>query len=80
MNGKRQMWFQFIKRVISKCLETKDLFHYFQYVNKIFERLIYNNLFEFFIKNKLIPFNESGFKQGDSCLYQFLSIAHEIYQ
>ena len=32
---------------------------------KIFERLIYNNLYEFFIKNDLISSNQSGFKQGD---------------
>ena len=46
---------------------------------KIFEHLIYNNLFEFFIKNDLIPSNQSGFKQVDSCIYQLLSITHEIY-
>ena len=32
---------------------------------KISERLIYNNLYEFFIKNDLISSNQSGFKQGD---------------
>ena len=47
---------------------------------KIFERLMYNNLYEFFIKHDLISSNQSGFKQGDSCIYQLLSITHEIYQ
>ena len=47
---------------------------------KIFERLIHDNLVEFFIKNDLISSNQSGFKQGDSCIYQLLSIKHEIYQ
>ena len=47
---------------------------------KKFERLIYNNLFEFFIKNDLISSNQSGFKQDGSCIYQLLSITHEIYQ
>ena len=47
---------------------------------KKFERLIYNNLFEFFIKNDLISSNQSVFKQGYSCIYQLLSITHEIYQ
>ena len=47
---------------------------------KIFERLIYNNLFEFFISNKLISSNQSGFKPGDSCINQLLSITHEIYK
>ena len=35
---------------------------------KIFERLIYNNLFEYFIENDLISQNQSGFKSGDSCI------------
>ena len=34
-------------------------------------------MFEFFIKNNLISSNQSGFKQGDSCTYQLLSITHE---
>ena len=33
---------------------------------KVFERLIYNSLFEFLIENKLISSNQSGFKPGDS--------------
>ena len=37
-------------------------------------------MFQFFIKNDLISSNQSGFKQGDSCIYQLLSITHEIYQ
>ena len=45
----------------------------------IFERLIYS-LFEFFIANKLISSNQSGFKPGDSCINQLLSITHEIYK
>ena len=24
--------------------------------------------------------NQQGFKQGDSCIYEILSIVHEIYQ
>ena len=47
---------------------------------KIFERLIYNSLFEFFIANELISSNQSGFKPGDSCINQLLSITHEIYK
>ena len=47
---------------------------------KIFERLIYNSLFEFFIANELISSNQSGFKPGDSCINQLLSITHKIYK
>ena len=37
-------------------------------------------MFEFFIENNLISKNQSGFRPGDSCINQFLSITHEIYQ
>ena len=47
---------------------------------KIFKRLIYISLFEFFIANELISSNQSGFKPGDSCINQLLSITHEIYK
>ena len=47
---------------------------------KIFKRLIYDSLFEYFIKNDLISSKQPGFKQGDSCIYQLLSITHEMYQ
>ena len=47
---------------------------------KIFERLLYDTMFEVFTKNNLISDNQSGFKPGDSCVNQLLSITHEIYQ
>ena len=47
---------------------------------KIFERLIYSSLFEFFIPKELISCNQSGFKPGDSCLNQHFYIIHEIYK
>ena len=43
---------------------------------KIFERLLYNQMFEFFIRNYLISQNQSDFKQGDSCINQLLAITH----
>ena len=39
-----------------------------------------NEMFKFFIKNELISSNESGFKSGDSCVNQLVSIIHEIYK
>ena len=47
---------------------------------KIFESLIYNSLFEYFIDNDLISSNQSGVKPCDSCTNQLISITHEIYQ
>ena len=48
--------------------------------SKIFGWLIFNERFGFFIENDLISQHQSGFKPGDSCINQLLSITHKIYQ
>ena len=45
---------------------------------KIFERLIYNVMYDFLSDNNLLSPNQSGFRSGDSCINQLLSINHEI--
>ena len=47
---------------------------------KVFKRLLFDKMFEFFIENNLISKSQSGFRPGDSCINQLLSITHEIYQ
>ena len=47
---------------------------------KIFDRVVYNELFSFLTDNKLISLNQSGFGSGDSCVNQLLAITHEIYK
>ena len=37
-------------------------------------------MFELFTKYHLISHSRSGFKPGDSCINQLLSITHEIYK
>ena len=47
---------------------------------KVFEILIFNEMFSFLLENNLVSPNQSGFKPGDSCINQLLSITHEIFQ
>ena len=47
---------------------------------KIFEKVIYNNLFGYFQVNKFLSENQSGFRSCDSCISQLLAITHEIYK
>ena len=47
---------------------------------KIFERLLHDSMFKFFTENNLISHDQSGFKPGDSCTNQLLSIMHRIYK
>ena len=48
--------------------------------SKIFERLIYNELFTFLTDNILISPNQSGFRPVNSCVNQLIAVAHEMYK
>ena len=66
--------------------ESKQLFKNYRPVSllpicgKVFERLIYNEVYPYLIDNNLISSHHSGFKGGDSCINQLHSITHEIYK
>ena len=50
---------------------------------KIFEKIIFTSMFEYFIENELFTFQtfqvyQSGFLPGNSCTSQLLIITHEI--
>ena len=47
---------------------------------KIFEKILYDNLYRYLQQNKLLNENQSGFRKGDSCVSQLLAITHEIYK
>ena len=44
---------------------------------KVFERLIFNSLFHYFIEKNLLSSHQSGFIPGNSCVQQLISITHE---
>ena len=46
---------------------------------KVFERLIFNSLFNYFIENNLLSPHHLGFNPGDLCVQQLISITHKIY-
>ena len=47
---------------------------------KVYERIIFNNLYNYFIHNNLITNNQSGFRPGDSVTNQLLYLVHEIHK
>ena len=47
---------------------------------KIFEKIIFNSLFQYLENNNLLNPHQSGFCPGDSCVHQLLSITYEIYR
>ena len=48
--------------------------------SKIFERVIVNFLFNYFMQNKLFTKFQSEFIPADPCVAQVVSITHEIYK
>ena len=48
--------------------------------SKIFEKVIFNSLFKYLDDNNLLNSNQSGFRSGDSCIHQLLSVTHKIYK
>ena len=46
---------------------------------KIFEKIVFNNLYSYFNVNKLLTKNQSGFRPGDSTTNQLLYLVSEIH-
>ena len=67
------------KKDDKQCLKNYGPIYLLPIRGKFFEKLIFIEMFKFFIKNELIPPNQSGFKPDDSCINQCLAITHEIY-
>ena len=47
---------------------------------KIFEKIIFDNLYPYVFGNGFIHDKQSGYRRGDSTVKQLLSITHEIYK
>ena len=45
---------------------------------KIFEKCLYDAIYRYFEENNLFSNCQSGFREGDSCISQLLSITHDI--
>ena len=79
LNGKKVTSFLFTKKGDKQTLKNYRPVSLLPICAKILERLMFNEMLEFFIENKLISSGQCGFKPDDSCINQLLSITHEIY-
>ena len=75
-NGKKPMVSLFIRKVINELSKTLVQFHFSLFVGK-YLNACFMTLCLIFSKNNLPP-NQSGFRPGDSCINQLLSINHEF--
>ena len=47
---------------------------------KIFEKIIFNRIYVFLLKEELLNPIQSGFRPSDSCINQLIAITHEIFE
>ena len=62
------------KKESENCYKNYRPIILFPIFSKIFERLIFNALFNFFVQNQLFSDSQSGFMPDNSCILQLLSI------
>ena len=48
--------------------------------SKVFQKITFNFLLNYFLENKIFTKCQSGFSSEDPCTSQFLSITHEIFK
>ena len=47
--------------------------------SKIFEKFIFDSIFELFNKNDFFNNNQSGFRRNDTCIHLLIAITHNIF-
>ena len=47
---------------------------------KIFEKVVFNRIYNFLLNERLLNPNQFGFRPSNSCLKQLLAITHEIFE
>ena len=77
ITGRKEILFPFIRNQVTNYLAiTWKLQTNIVTANII----IFNNLFRYIQDNKIFNDKQSGFRHGDSCVKQLISITHDIYQ
>ena len=79
LNGKKAILSLVTKKATKKTLKNYRLVSPLPICGKLFERLIFNEMFRLFLASNLLAPNRSGFNLGDSCINQSPSITQEIY-
>ena len=66
------------KKEIKNLLKSYRPIRLLSIFGKIYERIIFKELFKYFYQNQLFTKFRSGFLHDDSCILQLLSIVHKI--
>ena len=67
------------KKIVNNKLTIINWHLYYQFAQKIFEKLLLDSINEFLDKNCLLNSNESGFPPNGSSMHQRIAITHDIF-
>ena len=67
------------KKMTNNIYQTIGRSHFFRYVENYLNVFYITRCLIFLMTNHFISTNQSGFKHGDSCINQLLSITHGLY-
>ena len=70
---------QFIKKIVSKLLISIDRYLFCPFFSKIFEKTVFQELYNHLGTNNLITTNQSGFRPNDSETNQLISLVESIH-
>ena len=74
------MSFLHIKKINKRLVNNYRPISLLPIFGKIFEKIIFNRIYNFLLKEELLNPNQSGFRPSDSCINQLLAITHEIFE
>ena len=78
-NGSRGNIIPVHKKNDKQCVNNYRPVSLLPICGKIFEKLIFNEIFKFLEAENLLNPNQSGFRPSDSCINQLIAITYEIF-
>ena len=79
MFGKKVILFEYIKKVDEQLKKNYRPVSLLPVCGKLMEKLMFNSIFNFIDTRNMLSVHQSGFRPGDSCVHQLISIFHDIY-
>ena len=80
MIGKKETLCRVIKKNSKQLVNNYRPVSLLPICSKIFEKVIFDSIFNFMIQNNLLNSCQSCFRPNDSCINQLISKTHNIYR
>ena len=79
MFEKKAILFQSIKNRDKQLIDNYRPVSLLPIYGKLMKKVMFNSVFNFIDTRKMFSVHQSGFRPGDTCVHQLISIVHDIY-